>query len=92
MILLDCRKRHIDGTLCEVKTQANETIMEALLRENHNPPFSCMAGACMACIARVKEGDVFQPENGVLSDEQIKDGYTLTCQCKALSANVVLKY
>ena len=85
-------KANIDGKLCEVKSQDNESILDALLRESQNPPFSCMAGSCMACIARVREGEVFQPDTGVLSDDQVKDGYTLTCQCKAMSDTVVLDY
>ena len=85
-------KATIDGKICEVTTQANESVLDALLRVGHNPSFSCMAGSCMACIARVSEGEVFQPDTGVLSDDQVKDGYTLTCQCKTMSANVELEY
>lgn len=42
-------------------------------------PYSCRAGACSSCIARLKSGTVDQSGNIFLSDKLIDEGYVLTC-------------
>ncbi len=60
----------------------DESILEALIEAGANPPYSCMDGACMACMGKVTEGLVMQEDPGILTQENIDVGECLTCQAK----------
>ncbi|MCH2533865.1 MAG: iron-sulfur cluster-binding domain-containing protein [Bdellovibrionales bacterium] len=82
----------IDGETVEVECSEEESLLDALLTAGENPPFSCMSGACMACMAVVEEGQVFQEDAGILVEENLKKNETLTCQARAISPVVKIKY
>lgn len=42
-------------------------------------PFSCRAGSCGACAGKIEQGRVDQSEGMQLSDEQLDEGFLLTC-------------
>lgn len=48
----------IDGARVEVLMAVGETIIDAALRAGRDPPFSCRAGMCCTCRARLVEGRV----------------------------------
>lgn len=82
----------IDGEVVEVECSSEESILDALLTAGENPPFSCMSGACMACMAVVEEGQVYQEDAGILIEENLKKNETLTCQARAMTSVVKIKY
>ena len=76
----------------EVSAQPDIPILEQLLSAGHAPPFSCLSGSCMSCVAVLKKGRIFQEEKGILEEENIKNHEFLSCQAKPISRIVEVDY
>jgi ring-1,2-phenylacetyl-CoA epoxidase subunit PaaE len=59
---------------------AETTIMTAALEVRPDAPYSCRNGVCGTCRAKLLEGQVVMDQNYALEDDEIEDGYVLTCQ------------
>ncbi len=68
------------------------SVLEAAIENRLDAPFSCKAGICSTCKARVLEGEVEMVANHALEDYEVEQGYVLTCQCHPLGDKVVLTY
>jgi len=55
-------------------------------------PYSCQIGICGTCRARLIEGSVRMDEREALTDEEIEEGYILTCQAHPETSVVVIDY
>lgn len=77
----------------QIDVRKGETIHAAASRQGLNLPFSCKAAFCGLCIARVTSGSVQLQDNlGGISDDQIAEGLTLTCQALVDSAEVSIAF
>ncbi|GAA3719880.1 2Fe-2S iron-sulfur cluster-binding protein [Gordonia hankookensis] len=75
-----------------VDRQPNETLLESGRRAGLTPPFSCEAGNCATCIAHLDEGTATMRVNDALEDDEIEDGYVLTCQAVPDTETTVVDY
>jgi 3-ketosteroid 9alpha-monooxygenase subunit B len=83
---------HLDRKKVSVPQVAGETLLETARRAGLSPPFSCEAGNCGTCMARLTEGSATMRTNDVLEEDELADGYTLTCQAIPDTPTVVVQY
>lgn len=69
-----------------------QTILDALLEDGKNPPYSCLAGACSTCMARVDKGGIKMDVCYALDDDEINNGYILTCQSHPTTPEVDIDF
>ncbi len=69
-----------------------DAILDAALEGGLDVPYACKGAVCCTCKARVVEGQVEMVMNYALTDEEVADGYVLTCQSHPRSARVVVDY
>lgn len=81
-----------DGDTIEFEMNPDTTILEAALDAGYDPPYSCMVAACCTCRAKLMGGSVKMDDRESLTDEEIDEGYVLTCQAHPTSHGVVLDY
>lgn len=70
----------LDGKSATVPLTPGETLLESGRRAGLTPPFSCEAGNCGTCMAKLTEGTATMRVNDALDDDEVEEGYTLTCQ------------
>ncbi|MCG9917527.1 MAG: phenylacetate-CoA oxygenase/reductase subunit PaaK [Phenylobacterium sp.] len=71
---------------------ANGSILENVRAAGMTAPYACKAGVCATCRAKVIEGEAHMNANYGLSDEEVAQGYVLTCQAVPMSDLLVLSY
>ncbi len=83
----------LDGRTTQVPMpSADETILEATLRVRPDAPFSCTAGVCGTCRARLVDGEVRMDRNYALEPEEVDAGIVLACQSHPVTDAVRLDY
>ena len=83
----------MDGREHELKIRANgDAVLDVALDAGLDAPFACKGAVCCTCKARVIEGQVEMDMNYALTDEEVADGYVLTCQTHPRSQRVVIDY
>jgi ring-1,2-phenylacetyl-CoA epoxidase subunit PaaE len=55
-------------------------------------PFACKGGVCATCRAKVTAGEVQMKVNYGLSEQELAEGYVLTCQSTPVTEGVALTY
>jgi ring-1,2-phenylacetyl-CoA epoxidase subunit PaaE len=85
-VILDQEK--IEFTMDENST----SVIDSLNREGYDPPYSCRGGVCCACQAKVIEGKVTMKMNYSLTEQEVENGYILTCQAQPASEKVTISY
>lgn len=69
---------HHDGSTHTIAVAEDQKILDAALAEGIELPYSCTAGVCTTCAAKILEGEVEQDVMGLSPDLQA-EGYALLC-------------
>jgi ring-1,2-phenylacetyl-CoA epoxidase subunit PaaE len=83
-VTLDGRTRRVPFTSGNILDSARAAGLPA--------PFACKAGVCATCRAKVTTGKVEMAARYGLTDEEVADGYVLTCQSVPLGDGVAVDY
>jgi ring-1,2-phenylacetyl-CoA epoxidase subunit PaaE len=69
-----------------------KTILDAVNKEGYDAPYSCRGGVCSTCKAKVLKGKATMTLNNSLTDQEVQDGFILTCQAHPASEELTVSY
>ncbi len=82
----------LDGKQHEIEVEKDQKILDAALAAGVDAPYSCRSAICSTCMAKLVSGKVDMEMNYVLTDEEIEEGYIVTCQSKPVTDEVEIDY
>ena len=83
----------LDGRRSRVRFDAEQgNILESVQAAGLSAPYACKSGVCTTCRAKVTSGTVTMKKNYGLTEQELAQGYVLTCQAVPTSDNVALNY
>ena len=83
----------LDGAEHSIKVDSSkETVLDAAQKAGLDLPFSCAGGMCSTCRCKVASGETEMDLNFSLADWEVTARFTLACQTRPLSDNVVLDF
>lgn len=85
-VLLDGEEFHFD------LAPEGKSIVDAANDAGADAPWSCHAGVCATCRAKVLEGAVRMESHHALTADEIEQGWILSCQSHPVSAEVVVDF
>lgn len=83
---------HLDGQTHTVSWPRTEKLLDVLLEQGLDAPFSCREGHCGACAVTTVTGEVEMEVNDVLEPDDLAEGLILACQARPLSDLVEISY
>lgn len=82
-----------EGDKYSLETNAeSKTLLELAIKAGIDAPFSCKTGVCGSCRAKVNFGSAVMKSNYALTDEEVTNGYILTCQALPVSSELLISY
>ena len=80
-----------DEELCFTMNQKDD-ILAAALRNDVDAPYSCQGGVCSSCLGKVTQGTAVMVKNSILTDDEVKEGFILTCQAHPTSSKISIDF
>ena len=81
----------IFGNSHQFETQEGKTILQSGLDQSIPLPFSCQSGLCGMCKMKCTEGKVMMKSNQALTENELQEGYILTCQSLPQTKTITIK-
>ena len=81
----------LDGEEHELMVSENDFILETALDHDIDIPFSCQSGLCTTCRGKLVSGKVTMEDPDGLSDDEIAEGYILSCVSHPASGEIKIE-
>ena len=75
-----------------IPTNSETSILDAAMQQGADVPYACKGGVCCTCKAKLLEGEVSMDVHWGLEQEEIEQGYILTCQSHPKTEKVVVDF
>ena len=82
----------LDGKEHEIAIGADEHVLDAALNAGLDLPYSCKAGVCCTCRAKVLDGEVVMDKNFTLESADVEQGFVLSCQARATTRHLKVSF
>lgn len=82
----------LNGQTHSFESARNQTLLSSALLRGYDAPYSYLNGVCSSCIGRVEEGEAKMAKNETLSEEEVSQGYILTCQAYAMTDTIKVRF
>ena len=82
----------IDGKSHELAMRTDQHVLDVALSAGLDLPYSCKAGVCCTCRAKVLDGAVVMDKNFTLEADEMAQGFVLSCQARPTSDRLVVSY
>jgi 3-ketosteroid 9alpha-monooxygenase subunit B len=82
----------LGGRTGSVEHHPGTTILQTARQMGMAAPFSCESGSCATCMARLVDGAVQMYVNNALTDDEVEEGWVLTCQSIPTTPSVHVVY
>lgn len=82
----------LDRTTTTAAYRAGNTLLQTARIAGLRAPSSCETGSCGTCMARIVCGSARMLNNDALDDDEVADGWVLTCQSLPTSRSVHVVY
>jgi len=76
----------------DVPLNSETSILDAALGQGADLPYACKGGVCCTCKAKLLEGEVSMDVHWGLEDEEVEQGYILTCQSHPKTEKLVIDF
>jgi ring-1,2-phenylacetyl-CoA epoxidase subunit PaaE len=83
---------HLNGKRLDFQMEAGKTVLDTLVAHKVDVPYSCTAGACSTCMAKITKGEGKMGACFSLDPEEIAEGYVLTCQLRPTTETLEITY
>ncbi|HMU97424.1 MAG TPA: 2Fe-2S iron-sulfur cluster-binding protein [Chitinophagales bacterium] len=82
----------LDGREYNINVNDDETVLDAAIDADLDPPHACRVAACCSCKAKVMQGKVEMDDDEPLTEEEKEEGFVLTCQSHPITDDVIISY
>jgi ferredoxin len=82
----------LEGRTTTTRYRKGDTLLQSARSAELRPPYSCEIGNCGSCMARIVEGSAHMVNNDALEDDEVAEGWVLTCQSLPTSRTVRVVY
>ena len=82
----------LDRRTTTARYRTGDTVLQTARSAGLQAPYSCETGSCGTCMARITEGSARMVNNDALEDDEVAEGYVLTCQALPTTPTVRVTY